>query len=98
MYFEDDLTSLTGATSDAQSDGFNELVGPTEEHLCFIKYVLCERYVQVLPVRKLVTVPTATVTPKFGVAAAQPRPCSFHPTITFGRRPIVPRPCLGIGR
>ena len=54
MYFENNLTPFTGATSDARSGGANETVGPKELPLCFIKYLLGERYVEVLPMRNWV--------------------------------------------
>jgi len=50
MYFGDNLTPFTGATS----GGADETVGPKELPLCFIKYLLGERYVEVLPMRNWV--------------------------------------------
>jgi len=76
MYFEDDPASLTGATSDAQSGGFNETVGPKGERLCFIKYLLGERYVEVL--RNLVD---TNVTPNQAMTRAKRRHCSSISTM-----------------
>jgi hypothetical protein len=43
MYLEDGPASLTG-TPDTQSGGFNEVIEPKDEPLCFIKYLIGERY------------------------------------------------------
>jgi hypothetical protein len=47
MYLQDGPASLTGTKSDTEVAGFNETVGSKEEPLCFIKYLLGERYVEV---------------------------------------------------
>lgn len=48
LYFKDNLTSSTGATSDAQSGGANEAAQRKEAPLCLIKHLLGERYVEML--------------------------------------------------
>ena len=48
LHYEDNLPSPTDARSDAQSGGLDEAVGPKEVPLCFIKYLLGERYVDML--------------------------------------------------
>ena len=48
LYFKDTYDSSASATSDAQSGEVNKAMEPKEVPLCFIKYLLGERYVEML--------------------------------------------------
>jgi hypothetical protein len=83
MYFEDDPASLTGATSDAHSGGFNKTAGSKEVPLCFIKYLLGERYVEVLR-----NWADTNVTPNQAMTRTKRRHCSSISTMRKTSRRI----------
>jgi hypothetical protein len=46
LYVEDDLSPSTGTMSDAQDGGASKMAQPKGVPLCFVKYLLGERYVE----------------------------------------------------